>query len=63
MGTFAIGISLIVAIYALFLHITYHYLLGSGNFKRQFLKDFFKKLKKLKEFPKSTDHMGRLQKH
>ncbi|HBU77724.1 MAG TPA: hypothetical protein DEF18_06445 [Muricauda sp.] len=68
MGTLAIGISLIMVIYALFLHITYHYILGNGNFKGLHLNHFFKKLKKLrnlrklKEFLKSTNHMGRLQK-
>ena len=65
MGTLAIGISLIMVVYAFFLHITYHYILGNGNLKGPHFEDLFKKLKnlkKLKEFLKSTNHMGRLQK-
>lgn len=60
MGTLAIGISLILVVYALFLHITHLYFLGNANCKGLYLKGIFKKLK---EFLKSTNHMGRFQKH
>ncbi|MBO0356263.1 hypothetical protein J0656_19755 [Muricauda ruestringensis] len=56
MGTLAIGISLIMVIYALFLHITYHYILGNGNFKGLHLNHFFKKLKKLRNLSGNAGH-------
>ncbi len=58
MGTLAIGISLIMAIYALFLRIIFHYFLGNGNFKGLHFEDLFKKLK---ESIRSLGLMGRLQ--
>jgi hypothetical protein len=58
MGTLLIGISVMILIYAFFLHITYHYFLGSGNSKSLHFKGFIKKLKE----SKSMDHLGKLQK-
>lgn len=44
MGRLAIGISLITAIYALFLHFTFRYLLGNGNSKNAHLKGIVQSL-------------------
>ncbi|WP_318345973.1 hypothetical protein [Flagellimonas baculiformis] len=45
MGKLAIGISLIMAIYALFLHITYLYFFGNGSSLHLSLNGFIKKFK------------------
>ena len=45
MGKLAIGISLIVAIYALLLHITNLYFLGNGSSRHLNLNGFIKKFK------------------
>lgn len=59
MGTLAIGISLIMAIYALFLHITFRYLFVDGNSRRSSPKGF---VKKLKEFLRSMGPVKQLRK-
>ncbi len=59
MGTLVIGITVMLFIYALFLHITCYYFLGNGNSRSLHLKDL---VKKLKQFLKSMDHMEKLQK-
>ncbi|MER3374632.1 MAG: hypothetical protein RIM83_08335 [Allomuricauda sp.] len=45
MGTLAIGISLIMVVYALFLHITYLYFFGNGSSRHISLNGFIKKFK------------------
>lgn len=58
METLAIGISMMLLIYAFFLYITHRYFFGNGNSRHLYLNDY---IKKLKEFLESVGNLGKLQ--
>ncbi|NAY93398.1 hypothetical protein GTQ34_15920 [Muricauda sp. JGD-17] len=59
MGTLAIGISVMLLVYAFFLYITFRYFFGNENSKHSYLNDY---KKKIKEFVESLGNLGKLQK-
>lgn len=59
MGTLALGISLMLLVYALFLYITFRYLFDKENSRQPFLNDSIKKIKK---FVKIIGNHVKLQK-
>ncbi len=59
METLAIGISVMLLVYAFFLYITFHYFLGNRNAKHTYLNDY---IKKLREFVESMGNLGKMQK-
>ena len=59
MGTLAIGISVMLLVYAFFLYVTFYYFLGDRDAKHSYLNDY---IKKIKEFVESLGSFGKLQK-
>ncbi len=59
MGTLAIGISVMLLVYAFFLYITFRYFMSNGNSKHSYLNDY---IKKLKEFLEAIGNLSKLQK-